>query len=155
MATPEQIEAHIKAVKKHVRLVRKNAKILIKELNERLAIHDNSKLEEPELSVYAEHFPELAKTVYMSPEYVALLEKVKVATESHFSKNRHHPEAFPNGINDFDLVDLMEMLADWASSIHKNKFGNLHKSLEINSKRYGISPQLAGILTNTIERYLA
>jgi ubiquinone/menaquinone biosynthesis C-methylase UbiE len=154
-ATQEQLETHEKAVRKHVRLVRKNGKILIHELQERLVIHDASKLEEPEASVYAENFPAFGKTVYDSPEYHALLEKVKPALDSHYSQNRHHPEHFPNGINDFDLVDLIEMICDWSASVKKNKNGNIHRSVEINAKRFGISPQLAGILTNTVERYLS
>lgn len=155
MATPEQFAAHEKAVQNHVRLVRKNGRILMKELQERLAIHDKSKLEEPEHSILSENFTDLSKIPYGTPEYDALLVKVKPALDAHYAQNRHHPEHWPNGINDMDLVDLLELLADWTAAVRKNKQGNIHRSIEHNAKRFGITPQLAGILTNTVERYLS
>lgn len=154
-ATEAQLLAHDKAVKTHVRLVRKNGRILLKELQERLSIHDASKLEEPERSVYAEHGDKLKHTEYGSKEYEQLLELVKPAIDHHWAVNRHHIPHWPKGIDDFDLVDLMELLADWVSSTKKGLNGNIHKSVEVNVKKYNISPQLANILTNTIERYLS
>lgn len=152
-ATEQQLIAHDNAVRKHVRLVRKNGRLLIKEFQERLKIHDRSKLEEPERSVYAEHGDKLKHVVYGGEEYKKLLELVKPAIDSHYSQNRHHAEHWPNGFNDFDLVDLLEVLSDWLASTKKNKNGNIHKSIAVNTERYGISPQLAQILTNTVERY--
>lgn len=153
MPTEAQLTAHDKSVRKHVRLVRKNGRALIKEFQGRLLIHDASKLEEPERSVYAEHNDKLKQTVYGTPEYDALLEQVKPALESHYAQNRHHPQHWPHGIDDMDLVDILELLADWIASVKKNKNGNIHRSIEINAKRFNISPQLAQILTNTVERY--
>ena len=153
MPTEAQLTAHDKSVRKHVRLVRKNGRALIQEFQGRLLIHDASKLEEPERSVYAEHNDKLKQTVYGTPEYDALLEQVKPALESHYAQNRHHPQHWPHGIDDMDLVDILELLADWIASVKKNKNGNIHRSIEINAKRFNISPQLAQILTNTVERY--
>ncbi len=155
MATPEQFEAHDKGVKKHIFHVRKNTRILIKEIQERAKIHDASKFEEPERSIYSEHYSELAKVVYGTPEYDNLLANVKPALETHYAKNRHHPQHWPNGIDDMDLVDILELLSDWVASTKKGKNGNIHKSIEINAVKYNISPQLAQILTNTVERYLS
>ena len=154
-ATEQQLLAHENAVRKHVRLVRKNGRLLIKEFQERLKIHDASKLQEPEASIYAEHGDKLGKTEYGTPEYEKLLELVKPAIEHHWAVNRHHIPHWPHGIDDFDLVDLMELLSDWVASTKKGLNGNPHKSVEINVKKYNISPQLASILTNTIERYLS
>ena len=47
----------------------------------------------------------------------------------------------------------VEMLADWAAASKRNKNGNIHKSIAINTPRFNISPQLAKILTNTVNRY--
>jgi DNA-binding response OmpR family regulator len=58
------------------------------------------------------------------------------------------------GLNGMDLLDLMEMMADWKASTLRNKDGDISKSLEINKKRFGISDQLFDILNNTINRYL-
>lgn len=154
-ATEAQLLSHQNAVRKHVRLVRKNGRALIKEIQERLKIHDASKLENPELEVYAENNDKLAGVEYGSEAYWKLLEAVKPALDSHYAKNRHHPEHWPNGIDDMDLIDIFEMLSDWSASVKKNKNGNIHKSITLNTERFKISPQLAQILTNTVERYLS
>ena len=138
---------------KHIHEVRKNLSVLIELLDERARLHDLSKLESPEAEVFGEFTPELAKTEYGTEEYIKLLEKVKPAIDHHYSKNRHHPEHHPNGINDFDLLDLCEMLCDWKAATQRNKNGNIRKSIEHNKTRYGISDQLAKIMQNTIDRH--
>ena len=154
MATQEQIDAHDQAVKKHVFYVRKNVRRLVKEIHARAKVHDASKLEEPERTLLSENFADLGKTPYGTPEYDALLAKIKPALDAHYAQNRHHPEHWPHGIDDMDLVDILELLSDWCASVKKNKHGNIHRSIEVNTKRFNISPQLAQILTNTVERYL-
>jgi hypothetical protein len=52
-----------------------------------------------------------------------------------------------------DLVDLLEMLCDWHAATERNKNGNIRKSIEHNTTRYGMSEQLAKIFQNTIDRY--
>ncbi len=138
---------------KHVRAVSGFLTIFVKEILERGLRHDDSKFEEPELSIFAEHQPELGKTAYGSAEYSALLEKVKPAITHHYARNRHHPEFHRNGIEDMDLVDLIEMLSDWTAATQRNKDGNIRKSIEHNTGRYNMTPQLARILTNTVDRY--
>lgn len=85
---------HDIAVHEHQDDVRKNMLLLVTELLQRAQDHDASKMESPEREVYAASFPKLAKTEYGSPEYEELLQEVKVAIDSHYSKNRHHPEFF-------------------------------------------------------------
>jgi len=138
---------------KHINEVRTNIWKLIQELDKRGQQHDASKFQSPEREIFAENLPELGKVEYASPEYQRLLEKVKPATEHHYAHNRHHAEHWPNGMNDMDLVDLAELLCDWSAATKRNKNGNIHRSIEINSKRYNMPPMLAQILTNTTERY--
>ena len=138
---------------KHVKLVSKNINIFIKELLTRAENHDSSKFEEPELSVYAKFTSELAKTEYSSKEYKELLEKVRPAIEHHYANNFHHPENWKNGIDDMDLLDILEMLADWKAATMRMKSGNIKKSIEINAERFNINPQLKRVLENTVERY--
>lgn len=136
---------------KHISKVRALLMEMIQELDNRARNHDLSKLESPEKEIFGEFTPELAKTEYGSQEYGDLLEKVRPAIEHHYSKNRHHPEFHKNGINDMNLVDLVELLCDWKAAGERNKNGNIRKSLDINIIRYEISPQLAKILENTIK----
>jgi len=138
---------------KHIHKVRSLLFGVIAELDERARLHDLSKLENPEAETFGEYTPELAKTEYGTPEYEALLEKVKPAIQHHYSKNKHHPEFWPKGINDMDLCDLQEMLCDWNAAGERNKNGNIRKSIEKNQKRFGISDQLTQILYNTADRY--
>ena len=138
---------------KHIQKVRENIFKMILELEQRMLNHDRSKLESPEREIFGEHHEELGKTVYGSPEYSALLEKVRPAIDHHYSKNSHHPEFYKDGINDMNLLDVLEMLMDWLASTERVKNGNIRKSIEHNTGRYNISPQLAQIMLNTINRY--
>lgn len=138
---------------KHIHKVRGLLYLMIEELDKRARLHDLSKLESPEAEVFGEHTPKLAEVEYDSAEYKELLEKVKPAIQHHYSKNRHHSEFWPNGINDMDLIDILEMLVDWRAAGDRNKNGNIRKSIEKNQKRYGISDQLTKILYNTADRY--
>lgn len=135
---------------KHIDTVREYINSFVEELIKRGENHDATKLESPELEIFGEFGGNLAKLEYGSKEYNDNLEKVRPAIEHHYSKNRHHPEHFPNGINGMTLVDLIELLSDWRAATERNANGNIRKSIEINAKRYKISPQLREILENTV-----
>ena len=149
----QELLTHDSETLKHVNEVRANIWTMIKELDRRAQVHDASKFEEPERSVFATNTPKLAKTEYGSEEYTKLLEEVKPAIDHHYSKNTHHPEHWPNGIDDMDLLDLVEMLVDWIAATKRNKNGNVHKSIEHNQGRFNMSPQLTSIFKNTVNRY--
>jgi hypothetical protein len=149
----DKLQYHDSMVMGHINDVRQNIWTLIKELDQRAQIHDASKLQSPEREIYSETAHELKDTVYGSPEYKNLMERTKPAIEHHYANNRHHPEHFTDGINEMDLIDVMELLCDWIAATKKNKNGNIHKSIEINTPRFNMSPQLAQILTNTVDRY--
>lgn len=138
---------------KHTRTVRNNLDIFIKELIDRGQHHDDSKFVEPELSGFAENTEKLSKAEYGTQQYRDLLTELKPTIEHHYSKNRHHAEWHKNGINDMDLVDILEMLCDWKAATERVKNGNLRKSVEINAERYDICPQLRKILENTVNNY--
>jgi hypothetical protein len=143
------IQAKLETVK-HIHKVRGLLYQMIEELDKRARLHDQSKLESPEKEVFGEYTHELAKTAYGTPEYDALLAKVKPALDHHYANNRHHPQHWPRGINDMTLIDLVECLCDWNAATKRNKDGNIRKSIDHNAKRFDISPQLAGILHNTV-----
>lgn len=151
---PQMLLEHDKETEKHIAEVQENIGEFIDELKYRAFIHDVSKFKEPERSIYALALPKLKDTVFGSKEYENLLCEVSEALKHHYKNNRHHPEFHKNGIEDMDLVDLMEMVADWKAATKRNKDGDIFKSIEINTKRYEISPQLAKILENTVKRYL-
>jgi hypothetical protein len=135
---------------KHVNKVREHINGFVIDLIGRAQVHDASKFESPEVEIFGEHTADLALAEYGTPEYDVCLENTKVARENHYAKNRHHPEHWPNGINDMTLIDLVEMIADWKAATERNKNGNIRTSIERNAKRYGMSPQLRKIFENTV-----
>ena len=122
---------------------------LINQLQMRKAQHDKSKLEEPEKSYFDTLTPKLAGSTYGSEEYKGFLKELEVPLAHHYSVNRHHPEHFSGGINDMDIVDIIEMFCDWHSSTKRHANGCIHTSNEFNQKRFGYCDGLKLLFTNT------
>lgn len=137
----------------HIQTVRKFMNVVIREILSRSEEHDQSKLENPEVGMFTEFTPKLATSTYGSPEYEGFRKAMGPALEHHYAKNRHHPEHFKNGINDMNLVDLIEMFCDWKAATMRHNDGNLRKSIEHNSARFNINPQLVRIFENTVELF--
>jgi len=156
----EQIEKAINyETLKHIQTVQGLLLNIIRELTFRCEQHDLSKLEEPELSTFVEYTPKLKTSTYGSDEYKRFLSEMKPALDHHYTLNRHHPEFFQqeadatfreSPINCMNLIDIIEMLADWKAATLRHDDGNINKSIEINKKRFGISAQLTSILKNTV-----
>ncbi len=134
---------------RHIELVRKYIRLMTDKLTTRGVEHDRLKLEEPEVSVFAEYTPRLAGCTYGSEEYKQNLEQMGTALQHHYANYRHHPEHFENGINDMNLVDIVEMFCDWKASTMRHNDGNLLKSIEHNAKRFHMDEQLKQIFLNT------
>lgn len=134
---------------KHIEKVRKYIRFFTDKLTTRGVNHDASKLESPEVEIFAEHTDCLKDLIYDSEEYKEHLAAMKPALDHHYATYRHHPEHFQNGIDDMNLIDLVEMFADWKASSERQKDGNLLLSIEKNAKRFNISAQLKQILINT------
>lgn len=134
---------------KHIKRVNELMGIAATELIRRGNVHDSSKLEEPEKSEFDRLTPILKDLKYGSEEYNKSLKELGVALKHHYENNSHHPEHYENGVNDFNLFDLIEMFCDWKAATERMKDGNIYKSIEINKERHGISDQVASIFTNT------
>jgi hypothetical protein len=122
----------------------------IKELADKAQAHDASKLGPVEKPIFDQYEDKLRGLDYGSKEYKDTMEEMKPAIDHHYAENRHHPEHFGvHGISGMTLIDLVEMLCDWAAAVQRHHNGNLLKSLEINRERFGIGDQLYAILLNT------
>lgn len=121
-------------------------------LEDRKRLHDHSKLKEPEKDIFDEFTPKLKDCTYGSDEYKGYLESMKIALDHHYAENRHHPEHFENGIQDMNIVDICEMIADWKAASLRHADGDIMKSIEINQKRFGYSDELKSILINTVKQ---
>lgn len=133
----------------HITKVRQRLEAIVGALRNRALVHDQSKLEEPELSGYAVLADALQGLSYGTPEYRAAFAPFKAIIQHHYKANDHHPEHFANGVNDMNLLQLVEMLCDWkAASLRNSK--SLNETIDKTIERFGISEQLAAIIKNTI-----
>ena len=140
---------------KHIDMVNRLGRFFIGELSVRLANHDKSKLESPEVEEFAAVTNGLAKTTYGSEEYMKFLkEDLAKALEHHYAHNRHHPEHFgERGVNAMNLFDLVEMFIDWLAASKRQNNGNLMVSIDKSCERFGITGTLADILRNTVDYF--
>lgn len=150
--TPEQ-KATNNDTFRHIQNVQRFCNRLAIELIKRGEAHDQSKLEHPEVQAFTEFTPKLAGCTYGSEEYKGYLEKMKAALAHHYAKNRHHPEHFPEGVNDMNILDVVEMLCDWKAATMRHNDGNLRTSIEKNADRFGLSPQLVRIMENSMDLF--
>jgi hypothetical protein len=135
----------------HINMVQSLIHKVVKELLDRADVHDQSKLESPEVEAFTEWTPKLAASTYGSAEYEGFRKAMGPALAHHYAKNRHHPEHFKDGVNDMSLIDLIEMFCDWKAATMRHNDGNIRKSIEHNANRFGMSPQLVKILENTVD----
>jgi hypothetical protein len=115
----------------------------------RSTMHDASKLQEPERSGYAGLTEALAGLTYGTPEYRAAFAPFEEIIQHHYAHNAHHPEHWPNGVNDMSLFDILEMLADWKAASERGG-GDFAESFQVSVQRFGIGQPLQGILLNTV-----
>jgi hypothetical protein len=134
---------------RHIERVRNLLNFVVTDLLRRQEEHDQSKLESPEAETFAEYTSKLATSTYGSAEYEGFRAAMKPALDHHYANNSHHPEHYPDGINGMNLLDLIEMFCDWKAAGERHNDGNILKSIEKNTTRFEMSPQLAKIFTNT------
>ena len=149
-STKEETEVW-KDIVDHNALVRRIGKTLTTLLKKRLNVHDLSKLDSTEFPVFAEYVPKLKGSTYGSEEYKDHLKNMGDGLKMHYRRNKHHPEHFGEGILDMDIIDLLEMICDWAAAVHKHENGDLVKSIDINTERFQLGHQLRSILHNSVQ----
>lgn len=150
MLTKEQ-EACNFVTMRHIERVRNLINVIVVELLKRGELHDQSKLESPEVEGFTELTSRLAACTYGSEEYLQCKRELSKVLEHHYANNRHHPEHFKNGVQDMNLVDLLEMFVDWKAASERHNDGNLRKSIEINADRFKMSKDLVQIFENTVD----
>ena len=139
-----------KDTEEHIQKVYARLSEVCYRLTERAGCHDASKLQEPEKSGYDVLQTKLADVTYGTDAYRAALAEAKPTIDHHYAANDHHPEHWPNGINDMSLLSIAEMLCDWKAASERTKQGSIAQSLTHNKQRFGIDDQLAAVLENTV-----
>jgi len=139
---------------RHMETVRNYINFVIRELLTRGEEHDQTKLQSPEVEIFEEYTPKLRHCSYGSNQYKQYMKEMRVGLDHHNEHSRHHPEHHPNGIEDMDLIDLIEMICDWRAASLRHDDGNVMKSILMNQERFGYSDELTAILLNTAQRLI-
>lgn len=134
---------------KHIDRVRYYIRMFTDKLTTRGVEHDKSKLESPEVEMLAKQTPKLSGLTFGSDEYKESLKALEGTLNHHYAVYRHHPEHFEHGINDMNLIDIVEFMCDIKASSERQHDGNLLKSIEDCANRFHIDNQLKQILINT------
>lgn len=137
----------------HIQQVQHFINRIIHDLLRRSEAHDQSKLRYPEVNMFTEFTPKLAASTYGSEEYEGFRKAMGPALAHHYAHNRHHPEHFKNGVDDMNLIDIIEMFCDWKAAAMRHNDGNIRKSIAHNTQRFGLSSQLARIMENTADLF--
>jgi hypothetical protein len=124
-------------------------KDVVSQLMARAAVHDNSKFSPEEAEIFERVTPRLKTLVYDSEAYKASLAELGVALVHHYKVNDHHPEYFAHGIQDMNMVQLIEMVCDWSAAVKRMKDGNILTSLEKNKERFKIGELQYRIIRHT------
>jgi len=152
-------------------------------LTKRAEVHDQSKLESPEVEIFTEYTPKLKDSTYGSEEYKSFLVGMGEALKHHYAHNSHHPEHFkkyvcngcfkeykvvmPNHCDvcwysqfqeesdytQMNLLDIVEMFCDWKAATMRHADGDIYKSIEHNKGRFRMSDDLAQIFQNTAKLF--
>lgn len=119
-------------------------------LDLRATKHDQSKLSDPEKEAFDVATPKLKAMTYGSDEYKQALADLGPALQHHYEANSHHPEHNPNGINGMGMIDLVEMFCDWIAATKRHADGDIHRSIELNQKRFGYDDGIRMLLANSV-----
>lgn len=134
----------------HIRRVNELLLLVAGNLIRRAVAHDRSKLEPPEKEAFDRWTPVLRATTYGTPEYEEARARLGPALNHHYRANDHHPEHFHRGIEDMNLMQLVEMACDWLAAAEAREGGK--PKLGYSAERYGIDAQLESILAQTLSQ---
>lgn len=134
----------------HISEVKENLEIMASNLKQRGDAHDRTKLQELEFDAFVSTREAFKKANYGSPEYDECIRLTKPAVEHHYANNRHHVGFHKNGINDMNLMDVTEMVADWKAAARRSPDKKLEDTLDYAKGKYKIDSQLFLIIKNTL-----
>lgn len=151
---PDEIARSVEETGQHIEIVRRRMRQVVTELERRARAHDGSKLDRPELPVYASVTPRFAGVTYGSEEYRQVVRDLGPALDHHHRYNDHHPEHFVGGVSGMDLFQLTEMFCDWlAASEREGAAAHIYRSIEINERTGKLSLEMARLLRNTADSF--
>lgn len=144
----DDVKNRLKALLRHIHLVQEACELLGmrliddgecrlgRDLIAKSMLHDNSKFFGIEWEMIST--PEIEESDEEKKKEME--SKRLVAIKQHQSVNDHHPEFYPNGVNDMNKLAVAEMVCDWYARSHE--FGtNLRDWIKNTAlERWNISP---------------
>jgi hypothetical protein len=138
----------------HNMLVASHLGRLIYLIRKRALVHDASKFTPDEFAGFV-HINRVAREhEYGSPEYMASIKETD-AVALHYSRNSHHPEHYPGGVDDMGLLDIIEMVADWKAASETYGQTSLEDALAVHAERFGLEERhlyLIGLVIEALEQ---
>lgn len=126
------------------------------ELRKRGSRHDNSKFSGLEASLGDMYHNEYAKINVLTPSKADVddyVNKTQAATIEHYKLNDHHVEHFEHGLNDMDLIQIIELVCD--SLAHLKERGHTDsecvREIERQFINYGASNDIIDVVKNTVK----
>lgn len=135
----------------HISEVAENLAEMRHDLERRGIAHDRSKLGEFEFDAFITTRPKFKKANYGSKEYQECVDAIKPAIDHHYEVNRHHTGFHASGFSDMNLLDILEMLADWRAASRRSPDLSFADSLPKAFEKYGIPENMQRHIVKTLE----
>lgn len=127
---------------------------IARRLEKRADIHDDSKFSLGEFEGFS-RLDNARKYEYGSSEYEAIVHDNNAA-QLHVSRNQHHPEYWPGGVDDMNMIDIIEMLCDWEVARQmRDTEENIDKTWQVRKKRFDLSENQLKFLRAIWEKLVA
>jgi len=134
----------------HISEVKENLSEIRSVLEQRGNAHDRSKFTDIEFDAFVSTRPEFEKANFGTPEYKKCTDDIKPAIDHHYSENRHHVKFFKNGFEDMNLIDIIEMLADWKAASRRSPDLTFEDSLPEAFEKYSIPETMQKHIISTL-----
>jgi hypothetical protein len=123
---------------------------LIEDLFLRSNVHDVSKHSDEEFEGFRKSIYYLKGPWGQENRPPEILEQLNESLQIHYKRNDHHPEHFENGMEDMDLVQLLELIADWRAAMIGQDNHDIDETIATGQERFGYPDFMAKILKNTL-----
>jgi len=136
----------------HRAYVKANLDQIRAELEQLGDLHDLSKLDEEEFDAFCSTREDFKRANYGDALYKKCTERIKSAVERHYKLNRHHTGYHENGFADMDLIDILEMLADWKAASRRSPLLSFEDSLPKAFEMHNIPENMQKHILATLKR---
>jgi hypothetical protein len=136
---------------KHIGNIKKILDYIKEQINDRGNNHDKSKFNKNEIDgwILGSNLEQLDKN---SDEYNQAKKLYDNAYKIHHKQNRHHPEYFKHGFSDMNVVDVVEIIADWMmDAVEENK--SFEQIVNEKQKEFNFDNAIRNLLINSAKEF--